>query len=182
MYSNKEVANLKKFYKENRVFVILMGIALVCISIIIAMMASYVVNSSTRDKYGNRLDGISDVAISDKKVTEMENAVLEMERVQDVVVNIHGKIVNFNIDFQEDVKVDEVQNAAIKCVDFFDEDYLNYYDLQFLITSNGLDQNKNDESTSSSDDDEKDEVDPFPMIGYRKAGAANITWSNNSKK
>jgi len=177
MYSYKEVANLKKFYKENRVFVILMGISLICIAIIVAMMASYVINSSTKDKYGNRLNGMSDVVISDKKISEMENSILEMERVQDVLINIHGKIVNFNIDFQEDVKVDEAKNAAIKCLEFFEEDYLNYYDLQFLITSGGLEDDK--ESTAES---EKEEVNPFPMIGYRKAGAANKTWSNNTKK
>lgn len=155
---------MKKFYKENRVFVILMGIALVCIAIIIGMMASYIVKSSTNDKYGNRLDGISDVEIADEKVTEMEEAILEMAKVQDTTINIHGKIVNFNIDFQNDATLEEIQNASISCFDFFEEDYLNYYDLQFIITK--------------SDYEESDGT--FPILGYRKAGATTITWSNNA--
>lgn len=157
---------MKKFYKENRVFVILMGIALVCIAIIVAMLAGYVFRSTAGDKYGNRLDGISDVVISDEKKDEMEAKVLEMTKVQDVTINIHGKIVNFNIDFQNDTTTTEVQNVAVGCLDLFEEDYLNYYDLQFIATK--------------SESDESDGT--FPMFGYRKAQAATISWSNNSKK
>ncbi len=157
---------MKKFYKENRVFVILMGIALVCIAIMVAMLAGYVFKSSNGDKYGNRLDGISDVLIEDDKKGEMEGKILEMEKVQDVTINIHGKIVNFNIDFAEDATVAEAQNVSIACLDFFEEDYLNYYDLEFIITK------------KTSDDSSPN----FPMIGYRKAQASTISWSNNSKK
>lgn len=156
---------MKKFYKENRVFVILMGIALVCIAIIIALFASYVVKSSTNDKYGTRLNGIEDVKIEDDKIGEMEGKILEMTKVSDVKINVHGKIVYFTIDFQNDATIEEVKNAAINCLEFFEEDYLNYYALQFLITKNSLEES-----------DTK-----FPMIGYRNAGAATITWSNNAK-
>lgn len=157
---------MKKFYKENRVFVILMGIALVCIAVIVAMLASYVLKSSTGNMYGNRLDGIKDVEIKEDKITEMEGKILEMNKVQDVKINIHGKIINFNIDMESDASVDESQSVSVSCLEFFEEDYLNYYDLQFIITR----------STS----DESDGV--FPFLGYRKGGATNITWSNNAKK
>ncbi len=157
---------MKKFYKENRVFVILMGIALVCIAIIIVIFSVYVINSTTKDKYGNRLDGIEDVKIEETKISEMEDGILEMNKVQDVIINIHGKIINFTIDFVNDATLEETQNAAISCLEFFTEEYLNYYDMQFLVTKSNL-----EESTSD-----------YPIIGYRKAGATNISWSRNSKK
>ncbi|MCI8498039.1 MAG: hypothetical protein HFG33_01370 [Bacilli bacterium] len=156
---------MKKFYKENRIFVILMGIALVCIAIIIAMMAGYVVRSSKGDKYGNRLDGISDVEIKSEDVTKMEESILEKPKVQDVTINIHGKIINFNIDFENDATLEEVKNVSIGCMELFEENYLNFYALQFLITKSSL-----EESSSN-----------FPIIGYRNAGAATITWSHNAK-
>lgn len=156
---------MKKFYKENRVFVILMGIALVCIAIIIATFTGYIINSSTTDKYGNRLDGIKDIAINKDKVDTMSEEILAMEKVQDVVINIHGKTVNFNIDFANDANLEEIKNAAINCVGFFEEDYLNFYDLQFLVTKKNL-----EESTEN-----------YPIIGYRKAGATQISWSKNAK-
>ena len=157
---------MKKFYKENRVFVILMGIALVCIAIIIGLLASYVLSSNGGEKYGNRLDGISDVEIKDEFKDEMESKILEKEKVEDTKINIHGKIISFNIKFQKDTSVTEAKSVATSCMEFFEEDYLNYYDIQFVLTKSEY-----EDSTST-----------FPMLGYRKAQAANITWSNNSKK
>ena len=156
---------MKKFYKENRVFVILMGIALVCIAIIVGLLTNYVVKSSTNDMYGNRLDGIKDVEITDSMVTEWQEKILAMAKVQDVVINIHGKIVNFNIDFNNEVTLEEVKNTSISCLDLLTEDYRNFYDLQFIVT-----QSKNEESDSM-----------YPILGYMKAGRTTISWSNNAK-
>ncbi len=163
---------MKKFYKENRVFVILMGIALVCVAIIAWMFVSYIIHSSTSNKYGNRLDGIKDVEIKDEKITEMETAILEMSKVQDVKINLHGKLVNFNISFEKETTVEEAQNVSISCMEFFEEDYLNFYDLQFLVT---IPEGK---AAVEGEEEPKDLV----IIGYRKAGMTTITWSNNAKK
>lgn len=142
-----------------------MGIVLVCVAIILGMMVWYIVHSNTNDTYGNRLDGISDVEISDKKTTEMEASISEMDKVQDVTINIHGKIIYFNVDFANDATIDNAKNVAIKCAEFFDEDYKNFYDLQFLFYK--------------SNSEESEEV--FPILGYLKAGSTNISWSNNAK-
>lgn len=157
---------MKKFYKENRVFVILMGIALVCIAIIIGIFAGYVIKSSSNDKYGNRLDGIKDVEITDNKLAEMKEKILGMAKVQDIIINLHGKIVNFNIDFSNEATLEEVKNTAISCLELLEEDYHNFYDLQFLIT-----QSKNENSDSI-----------YPVLGYKKAGYTTISWSNNAKQ
>ncbi len=166
MCTYKRGGLMKKFYKENRVFVILMGIALVCIAIILALLAGYVVKSSTNDKYGNRLNGIEDVRVDEGKIGEMESKILEMPKVSDVKIDVRGKIIYYNIDFQNEATIEEVKNAAINCLEFFSEDYLNFYALQFLITKSNLEES-----------DAK-----FPMIGYRSAGAATISWSNNANK
>lgn len=161
---------MKKFYKENRVFVILMGIALVCIAIIIWIFAGYILDSSAGNKYGNRLDGIKDVEIKDDKIEEMEAAILEMEKVEDVKINLHGKLVNFNIYFGTDASLEETQNVSISCIEFFEEDYLNFYDLQFFVIKPDTEDPTTGETISNS------------IIGYKKAGETTITWSNNAKK
>ncbi len=166
---------MKKFYKENRVFVILMGITLVCIAIILGMACSYIISSNSGNVYGNRLDGISDVEITKKKITEMQKSLNEEEKIQDVTINIHGKIVYFNVEFTSDTSIDDAKNVAIKCLDFFEETYLNFYDLQFLFTKDEV----KEESSSEEEDENKEPY--FPIIGYRKAGVSTITWSNNAK-
>lgn len=143
-----------------------MGIALACIAIIVALMLTYIIKSSATDKYGNRLDGIKDVEISKDKIADMEGEILKMTKVQDTTVDIHGKIVNFTIDFENDATVEESQNAAKSCLEFLEENYLNYYDLQFFLT-------KSKETESSS---------AYPILGYKKAGATNISWSKISEE
>lgn len=156
---------MKKFYKENRVFVILMGVALICIAIIVAMLAGYVVKSTTGNKYGNRLDGIGDVRIDDDKQADMEAKVLDMPKVSDVKINLHGKTVNFNIAFQDDTSITEAQAIAPECLKLFEEDYLNYYDIQFIMTKSS-----------------EESIREFPAFGYRKAQSTAISWSVNTQK
>lgn len=163
---------MKKFYKENRVFVILMGIALVCIAIIVAMLAGYVLKSTTGDVYGNRLDGISDVVIEEETRDDMIKKISDMDKVEEADILIHGKIINFIINFEKETTVAEAQSTAVLCLELFEEDHLNYYDLQFSMTRS--------EEEETSESDEKDIT--FPMLGYRKAQASTISWSNNSKK
>lgn len=156
---------MKKFYKENRVFVILMGVVLVCVAIMCALLAGYVIKSNTNDAYGNRLDGIKDVQIKKKEVDKMEASIAEMEKVEDVTINVHGKIVYFDVDFSNETSVDEAKNIAVKCLEFFEEDYKNFYDMQFLFVKSKVESSE----------------DVFPIIGYMKAGATTISWSNNAK-
>lgn len=144
-----------------------MGVVFICIAIILAMAARYVVRSNTNDAYGNRLDGIKDVLIEDDKKDEIEEKINEMDKVSNVTINIHGKIIYFDVDFEKDATVDEAKNVATKCLDYFEEDYKNFYDMQFLFTKKDL------------TDEEKGE-DKFPIIGYIKAGAPTISWSNNA--
>lgn len=158
---------MKSFYKKNRVFIILMAIVFVCTAIIMFLLAKYVINSNTGNKYGNRLDGIQDVIISNDKKSEMVESLEKEEKINSVTINVHGKIINFVIDFKDDATVENAKSIAIKCLDFFEEEYRNFYDLQFLCQKKDL-----------KDEDDKDK---FPIIGYIKAGATTISWSNNAK-
>jgi len=156
---------MKKFYKENRVFVILMIIALICIFAIGGMALNYVIKSSTKDNYGNRLEGINDVIIDDEMIKTFEENIKATSKVKEVTVHIRGKIVNFLVDFDKTTSVKEAQAVAVKTLESFEEDYRNFYDLQFIFTRN--------ESDSSET--------TFPMFGYIKAENTTIKWSNNAK-
>ncbi len=157
---------MKKFYKENRVFVILMGIALVCVAIIIAIMTSYVIKSMTNNKLGSMLDGIEDVKITEEMISDMEASILEKDKVKDVVINAPDVVVYFNIDFENDATLDYIKSVAQECVNFFDKDYLNFYGINFSI-----------EKPDREEDDGK-----YPIMGYLQSGTDTISWSNNAKE
>ena len=151
-----------------------MIIVLVCILIIVGLGVRYVFNSNTKSVYGNRLDGIGDVKIDKDMKESITSKVKEFEKVDEAVINIHGKIVYFDITFNDEITTEEAKNTAIKCLELFEEDYVNYYDMQFLMVNEEYVKNQSAESTSA----EKTNV--FPIMGYKKAGAANISWSHNA--
>lgn len=163
---------MKQFYKENRVFSILMLIVLGCIVLTIIMILWYLASSTSKSVYGNRLDGIGDVKIDSSMNKDLVSKVKEMDKISDAKVNVHGKIVYFDIVLTDDASVGDAKNTAIKCLELFEEDYLNFYDIQFLMT--------NDKYQNNSEQSTEDNI--FPILGYRKAGATTITWSHNANK
>ena len=68
--------NFKEFYKRNRVYSILMLVSLVCIVSILVGVIVFFVGQTTKDKYGNRLDGIKSVEINSDKKNEISNKIL----------------------------------------------------------------------------------------------------------
>ena len=153
---------LKQLYKENRVFTILMGISLLCFLIVITMFVVYLVSSTSKSKYGNRLDGISDVKIDKSQLTDLQNEVQEKGEVDTAKINVHGKIIYFTLTVNDDVSMATAKQVANDCFKLFEDDYLNYYDFHFILKK-----------------DTKD-VKNFPALGYRKAGAKQISWSHNA--
>lgn len=166
---------MKKFYEENRVFSILMLVVVACIILIGCLGVGYVLKSKNASVYGNRLDGIGDVKISTKMIENFKKQIFEMGKVSDVQINVHGKIVYFDITFNNETTVEEAKNVAISCVSLFEEDYLNYYDLQFLMANDLFKETKN--STAENEEN----TNPFPIMGYKKAETENISWSHNAK-
>ena len=59
---------LKGFYKENRVYVILMIVSIVCIVSAVVGIIVYFVGQSTKDPYGNRLEGIEKLKFIAKRM------------------------------------------------------------------------------------------------------------------
>ena len=162
---------MKKFYRENRVFVILMGIVAICVIIMVALLAKYIISSNTGNKYGNRLDGIEDVKIEEKSKTEMSDKIKENDKVEDAKVIVNGKIINFIIKFKKDTSIEDMKSEAVKSLEFFEEEYRNFYDIEFLLQR----------EVEEVEEDSEEEQDQSAVIGYIKAGATTISWSNNSK-
>ena len=85
---------LKKFYKNNRIYCILMGISLFCLALIAMLFVVYFVNQTKNDTYGNRLNGIESMEISDSEKDEIVNVIKENDKVDKATVNIKGKIIS----------------------------------------------------------------------------------------
>lgn len=154
------IKKLKQLYKENRVFTILMCISVTCLLLVVILFGYYLISSTSKSKYGTRLDGINDVKIDNEN--KLENSIQKMDGVDEATVNVHGKIVYLDIKVNDDTSMDSVKAIADESLKLFEDDYLNYYDFHFMVTK---------------DNEEQKE---FPALGYRKSGAKKVTWSHNT--
>ena len=150
---------MKKFFKENRIFVIMMGIVLVCLVIILSLLFVYFYKGNSKDKYGSRLNDIKDVQITNNEKSSTINKIKEDESVKSVTIDVFGKIVYINLDFNEGVVLDVAKSKALEYLDNFDEEELNLYDFQISLK----------ESSSSG----------YLVSGAKNNGSSMITWNNN---
>lgn len=150
----------KEFYKRNRVYSILMIVSLVCIVSILVGVIVYFIGQTTKDKYGNRLDGIENVKISNNKKSELINKIKENELVDNVDIDIKGKLIYVNITLKTGKHTDS-EAICQTSLDAFTEDEKKFYDIQYIVSN----KDKNIEEN-------------FPVMGYIKAGNSVIKWTN----
>lgn len=150
----------KEFYKKNRVYSILMIVSLICIISILVGVIVYFVGQTTKDKYGNRLDGIKNVEINTDKKSEIENKIKENELVDDVSIDIKGKLIYFNIHLKTGKHTDS-ESICQSSLELFSDKEKEFYDIQYIVSNN-----------------DKNVEENFPVMGYIKAGNSVIKWTN----
>ena len=117
---------LKKFYKNNRIYCILMGISIFCLALIAMLFVVYFVNQTKNDTYGNRLNGIESMEISDSEKDEIVNVIKESDKVDKATVNIKGKIIYVNV-YLLDGNRDLANSIAVKVLNTLNEEKKDPY-------------------------------------------------------
>ena len=148
------------FYKRNRVYSILMIISIMCILSILIGVILYFIGQTNNDKYGNRLSGIESVKIQDNKINDIKNKIKENELVDNVEVDIRGKLIYIIINLKTG-KHSDSEAIAQASLEMFGDEEKAFYDIQYIV--------------SSSD---KKTTENFPIMGYIKAGNSVIKWTN----
>ncbi len=149
----------KGFYHNNRVYVILMGVSLFCLALVLGVFVYYFLSQNNTGIYGNRLNGVENIQITDNKLKEVKKVIEENGLVDHASLKIKGKIVYLNIYIKEE-KVDEAKNIAIKCLELFEDEQNAVYDFSFAIDLIG---------------DSKETV--FPIMGAKKSDNTIISWA-----
>lgn len=148
---------MKKFYQQNRVFVLMMGIVLICLIVILSFLFIYFYKGNTKDKYGNRLNEIKAVEI--KNTEDIISNIKKDTDIKSVTIDISGKIVYLNLILKDGITLDIAKGKALVALDNFTEEELALYDFQISLTEN---------SDSG-----------YVISGAKNNGTATITWNNN---
>lgn len=152
---------IKKFYKEHRVFTILMAIVIVCAILMATVLIQCFYIGNGTDKYGKRLEGIENYEISESRQSDFENNVANNEKVESADIRITGRIVYITLKFEPTVKLEEAKSIALKSLEEFDEKETGYYDFMFTL--------KQDSVGSEG----------FIVSGARNANGTGLVWNNN---
>lgn len=147
-----------KFIKRNKnilitVLIILIVLAITGISLYVFLFSGY-----KNSKYGNRLDGIENVPISEKTIEEVNGIFKEVEGVTNSKYDLSGKICYFIVTVEKGTDPTKVEKVAPTILDKFSDEQKKFYDFQILI------------------DDGQEESDKYPVIGSKSVNDEEFNW------
>lgn len=149
-----------EYIKKNKLTVFI-----IAIFVVFVIMGGYLYNALFANGrsgiYGDRLEGIDSVKISDKQYKNIKSKLKENENVTKVSTDLKGKIVNIIITVKDEVSKDDAKNIAATSLTEFDEEQLKFYDIQIFVKKDNKDLND------------------FPIIGYKQNGKDGLTWSKD---
>ncbi len=155
---------IKKIWQENSVLFVLLFIIIACLIAISIVVVTYFVGDSS-SKYGDRLEEIENYPFDSDAQQEIMDQIKESDLVLEVGMRVSGKVIYITIDFVPATTLVEAQSIALASLDYFSEETLSFYDLEFMIQA-----------------DATEETEGFRIIGARNvSGTGGIVWNNNTE-
>lgn len=156
----KILNNLAKFYRKHKKAVNIGGIIIIGCLLLYGVFGFFIENTSS-PIYGNRLEGIKKVEIKKERLKEISEELEKETHTKDAKVSLEGKIIEIILNVENDTSIDDAKKEASTIVEKLEKDELDFYDLEVYVA-------KEDESKNN-----------FPIIGHKKAGKENISWTKN---
>ena len=154
---------MKNYFHNNKAIGLLFGIIAVSLIIIIVFTLKYFYFGNGQTNYGDRLDGINDVKITAAKKSEVIAKINTDKLVKNCKIEVTGKIVYINIEFESKASLIEAESKALAVLDEFTEKEEAFYDFQFTL-----------KQASSADND------GFIISGAKNVKGTNLIWNNNN--
>jgi len=142
---------------------IVIGLSLILFIILVFIFVSLFLGNG-EDKYGNRLDGIEEVKLSNKFLNEIETKLKEDESIKEANVRLQGKVVYIVFEVNSDVSVETAKIMASTTLENFSNEELSFYDFNYLVKWTNI-------------IEEKEEISA--IAGNKHHSKDSITWSKS---
>ena len=143
-----------KFIKKHKIeFIALLVMIIICV---LGYFAVKPLLGNDSNKYGNRLDGIEEVKISDEQINKMISELEDKKDINSVKYDLQGRLIYIILEVSK--------GYANKILEYFDDSQKSYYDIQVIVKS----------------DSEESEV--YPIIGSKHKTSTSFVWDNRSSK
>lgn len=116
-------------------------VMLVFISILVVLFLSFksfLYPEDAKSVYGDRLEGMEDVLITEEKKNSIETKINASNIVIDGKVEIYGKIVNVIVSCNSKGTEAKVKDLFNDVLDEFSKAQLEYYDFQYFVSNEEL--------------------------------------------
>ena len=151
--------NVNNFIKNNKVTVIAFIICVIFVILVFALKLTFFPNEGTAI-YGDRLDGIEKVEITDSDQKNIIKSLEEKDEVKNADTDIKGRTLNVLITVNDDVELDSSKALTSSVIDNLKKDQTGYYDIQIYI--------------SKDNDDTR-----YPIIGYKHQDKDEFSWTKD---
>lgn len=147
------------FIRKNKFVIITIGVFLILVVLGFQIATMFFPEEGTA-LYGDRLDGIEEVELSNSKLTKIESNLKSDGAVKEADVSVAGKIVEVIITVQDDTSVDTAKALNTKVLDSLSNKEKKFYDIQIFVK-------KDSEATD------------FPIIGYKHHAKDTFSWTKD---
>ena len=138
-------------------------LSLVCflalVVIVILMYIFFSVFLGSNGKYGNRLEGIEKVKLTNKDFDKVEDWIKDTKTVESASIRLVGRIIYVDIIFNKDADKNGAKSLAGGTLNKFEDDETAFYDFEFILSQN------------------KD--DGFKLVGTKSPKINDISWIKN---
>ncbi len=145
---------LLKDFKKNKYTTLAIIIFILLIFLGYGVYKVLIPNSGT-PVYGNRLDGIEDVKVTEKQLKELDEEIVNESFVIKSNSYTNGRIVNVILTIKEGVSEKDAKKITSTIAEYFTEEQLSYYDIELFLTS---------------------EDESFSIIGYKNKNKEEFTF------
>ena len=146
-----------KFFKKHRTLTLILLI-IIAVALAIFILRDTINFDESTAVYGNRLDGIENVKITEEQKKQMQDA--NKEKATSTTIRVAGKLVNVVIHTVPDASLEDAKAMGPAILVLMSDEQKNFYDFKFLI-------------------DNSENQNQFPIIGYKQHSRDNITWTKD---
>lgn len=148
------------FMKKHKLKIALLVILLLIFVVALVVFIKLLYPDSRKDVYGNRLEGIDKLIVSNQVITEIKDKIDSYDFVNDVDYLLAGRLINFIIEVKGEAKVEDVKKVVSHIVESFNSEIKGFYDIQTIIKVN-------------------EESEHYPMFAYKHKTRENFVWAKN---
>lgn len=120
------------FIKRNKILITILTLIFIITILLVIYFCIYQKNSN---KYGNRLNGIENVLISDNKISNIKEKILSNNNCNSITYKLDGKIIKFFIDVNPETDELTLESIFNSILDGFSDSEKSFYDFEIFVTS-----------------------------------------------